>query len=387
MGILLLSIIALLFLYKLDNFKQKWFYISEVLIILGFSFAFFMKNSVYIRKYILIFDSVKMSWEVFLFFISVLFSYFIGYFFTRKIVFVFKVGFGNYKKTRVILLYYFFSFLSFLGFVHNLSATNLGLLFVNPRLYEHLFGRNVIFNYLYFLNVPALIIYIFAKKHLGINIKGSFVINLFLLFESFFHGIKFTISDTFIQPFLFLNLLEKSKNKKRMLFWNILFFLTFFVILLLFFVSVRGGVWGIINYYISNFYNFSYYIENNKLVFSLPLRLLVPREFFRYINFNKFESVGSTGFILNLKYNTYTAFLNLYNIFWYVGPLLFIPFLMILISSLEKIRNNMFYCFLLDIMLYCSIYMFFSWQFTKFKYIYYIILLFFADYISRDKKG
>lgn len=73
----------------------------------------------------------------------------------------------NYNLRKIKILYYSFVILTMIGFCINLSRVigNMGLLFVSPREYEELFGASSLINYLYFLNIPALCLFVLLNHH------------------------------------------------------------------------------------------------------------------------------------------------------------------------------------------------------------------------------
>lgn len=69
----------------------------------------------------------------------------------------------NYNLNKLIGLYYILAFITLFATIVNLSHVNFSfsLLLVSPREYELLFGKSTFLNYLYFLNIPSICIYIY----------------------------------------------------------------------------------------------------------------------------------------------------------------------------------------------------------------------------------
>ncbi|RDI90811.1 hypothetical protein Ob7_07060 [Thermosipho africanus Ob7] len=388
MSYLIILLIISYFVYSLDKYSKKIFSISVILILSQFTFSYVFYNSEINRKWIFIYDKPKMSWSFLIFFLLFIFGILWGYYFQEKVKFVFSflpARSLKYSKFKLKLMYYFLAILSILAFSIAISGVNINFLVVSSRLYEQQFGRSTLINYLYFLNVVAIILSVYYRYLFQKRIKYSKIINILLIFISFFHGIKFTIFDTFLYPIIFSYVVNDDlKTIKDFITRYIIVLIFLFIAIVLFFIFVRGnGVAGIYNYFFSSVYNYFYNIETRPFQFVNPLRLFIPREF--NLNF-KFEIWGIYGYSLNDSYNTYTGFSMLYSIFNIFYPFIYFPYLLLLIKNFYlKKESGLLNSFLLTYLLYCNLMMFFSWQFTKSKYIYYIFVVFIIDIFSRKR--
>jgi hypothetical protein len=84
--------------------------------------------------------------------------------------------------------------------------------------------------------------------------------------------------------------------------------------------------------------------------------------------------MNPVGFILNPKYNMPTGILIMYESLNFLG-LIFIPLFLMLISKflMRNKRKNIVFMFTNTIFHYCLLFLFWSWSFTKLKYIYYVL--------------
>jgi hypothetical protein len=292
--------------------------------------------------------------------------------FTKKIA-----NFHDYNYEKLLFLYYFFTFLALCATVINLSHVHytFSLLLISPREYEMLFGRSTFINYLYFLNVPALCIYIYITNILNKTFKFSTILNILLILISLFHGVKFTVFDSIIIPFLFFNYVSNKGLSMKKAAIIIISLATFYY---LFSTFIRGGESGFINqmlsYILPNYYNLAYSIETVPFQWD-GLNSIMPDKLPNI--FTNFYKYGPEGFILNDKYNMQTAYISYYRFAWMFGPLLFLGIITLVRRYLlNKTTNTLFDMFLLTLIDYCLLFTFFFNAFVKTKYIYYIVIFF-----------
>jgi len=201
----------------------------------------------------------------------------------------------------------FIAFISLFATVKNtLDAGNPMMLFVDSRAWEFSFGRNVIFNYLYFLHLFSLVLFgILIGKGKGRILDKILVV--LLIASSFFHGIKFTIIHAFLfYCFSYMIVTgEIISNKVKLIAASL------FVVLISFFVFARGGgVQGFIDYVTSPVVNSLYVINEHEFYEISSLSVFNPLSF---VPFDRIQSrllAGELpylkpmqGFYLNDKYN------------------------------------------------------------------------------------
>lgn len=288
---------------------------------------------------------------------------------------------------RATIIYYVLSSVATIAFVTNLSNVNfdIGLLFLNPRIYEEIFGKSTGVNYLYFLNVPALCISIYLRQKLK-RPHAAGIIDAILIFMSFFHGIKFTVFDTFLLPALFY--FHCSRQPRRALF---VLGLTVFVLLcfyLAFSVGVRGFLddegplfSAILNYILPNFYNLAYSIQVQPIQFD-PISILIPDKVPNPLL--PILSPGEYGFILNDRFNMATAYANIYAILPPFSWLLFAPLLVRFryrVILLKRRTQKLHWVFIAAYIDFCIFFVWYFYAFNKTKYVYYVIVMVTIGYI------
>ncbi len=294
----------------------------------------------------------------------------------------------TYFESRLILAFYVLSLLSISAFLINFSRVDFSysMLVLNPREYEYTFGSSIFWNYLYFLNIPAICSYIFIRvKYNRLNSKINLVLVFILLIVSFFHGIKFTVFDTFIFPVFFYYYVSLKPIKFKNIF---LISLVLFAFYLSFSYLVRGSggspIEQLISYVLPNYYNLAYSIQENKLQWS-GLSLFLPDKIPDI--FSQLYKYGPTGFALNEKFNMQTAYSNYYSFANMFGPLIFlsiVTFVRFLFRN--KFRKGIFQAFLLAYIDYCFLFVFFFHAFNKTKYVYYLAILFFIHILTKKHK-
>lgn len=211
----------------------------------------------------------------------------------------------NFYQLKIIAR--FIALISLFATVKNLlGAGNPLMLFTDARAWEFAFGRNVIFNYLYFLHVLALVLFgVVIGRSKGSKLDKLLVI--LLLFSSFLHGIKFTILHAFLF-FTFAYLLATGEviSYKIKLMAGLLF-----SVLISFFLFARGGGGeGFLAYILSASVNSLYYINNFEFYNISSPSIFNPLSF---LPIDKFSTrlfsgpaptdMSNAGFLLNDKYN------------------------------------------------------------------------------------
>jgi oligosaccharide repeat unit polymerase len=302
---------------------------------------------------------------------------------------------SEYSTQFISFSFYVTAVLSILAFLVNyirvLSIGGIEVLFINPRLYELTFGANSVINYIYFLNVPSLI-FLLLKKRYGYIKKIDLLIALVLVLISIFHGIKFTIFDTVIIPALF-SILSLNKSNKINLSKYFKLFTPMIGVFLVFNQFVRGSsgklTEAFLGYILPSYVNLLYSVSIEPVSFNFVLKLFWP-SLIQY-PLTDISIMNPVGFMLNPKYNMPTGILIMYETFNYLG-LIFIPLILMLISKflMKNRHKNIVYMFTNTMFHYCLLFLFWSWSFTKIKYIYYVVFFilwsFSHSVITRSKK-
>lgn len=270
-----------------------------------FSFSIAIDGNFYgFWDYLYIYDKVENSKKIIYYWFVIFFSYTV--FFILLSNKINKLSFYNGSLKHIRMYAYIFSVISLIAAIYNfMGAGNLTLMFTNARLWEANFGRNVVFNYLFFLHLLALVLFgilIGLKKGRRLDV---FMVIL-LLFSSIFHGIKFTILHAFLF-FYFSYLLTRGEKLSSHTYYFAFFLLS---LLLVFFIFIRGGgIEGLLNYIASASINSMYIINNYEFYEISSYKIFNP---FTFIPFEKFESrllsnslsqQSLVGFLLNDKYN------------------------------------------------------------------------------------
>jgi len=387
---IVISLFVLSIVYFFDRHTKKIHFFTISLMYLPFSIAYEFKD-IELFSVFFVFEKPKMEAVFYTLYgvlsLSIIAAMFLSSYVPYKpVVECYRIYFR--RKKRIAFLYYSLALISVISFLINFQSVGFSptTLFINPREYEHEFGSNFAVNYLYFLNVPAICLYIFYKKVTGLQLKFGILINCVLIVVSFFHGIKFTIFDTLLIPSFFAYILyyqEKIEWKK---------ILIFFMLLALVFVGfmelVRGGtssiVVNLVSYILPNYYNFVYSVEQEIIQFNFVFPLLFPDKI--PDPFTEYSHVGPTGFLLNDKYNMYTGLFSLYSAFNIFGILILIPCIYVLNKILIlRSGGSLFALFLATIFSFCLFFMFYFWAFTKTKYWYYLFVFLLVDIFLRIK--
>ncbi len=300
----------------------------------------------------------------------------------------------SFLISRTKVIYYFLAVVSLLSFLVNLSNVNFSveLLFVNPRVYEESFGRNTIFNYLYFLNIPALCISIYLRQQ-ELKPRAAGILDSSLLVISLFHGIKFTVFDTVLLPALFY--FHCNKNPRialRMLGFSLSILLVFYLI---FSTGVRGFsdsdesplYYSILNYILPNYYNFAYVIQQQPLQFE-PFALVLPDKIPN--PFLSILSPGQYGFLLNDRFNMATAYSEIYAALPPFSWLIVIPIIVRLrlkVMQLKQLTQAINWIFIAAYIDFCLFFFWYFYAFTKTKYVYYVFVMILIGYMIHGRQS
>lgn len=219
---------------------------------------------------------------------------------------------------RLIRVGYFFLIVSFSALLLNLNRTGgIALMFIEPRLYELTFGQSVFLNYLYFLHLPAAILFVVGY----ISSRNSFYLLLVLvcMIFSLFHGIKFTIIHAFIYPALIFWIYSSYKFNK----FIILSALSLVAVIVTYFNEVRGNIDDLLGYLTSSSMNAIFLLTKGNLVINSPFGVIFPDVgfFLQRLLDRVFAVPIETSlydpFVLNAKYNLVPA--------WYSSSLIGLP--------------------------------------------------------------
>lgn len=294
----------------------------------------------------------------------------------------------NYDTDKMAKIYYYFAFFSITAFTINLMRVilngGLGMIFINPREYEATFGANFLINYLYFLNVPALCLYLYLRN-LNVKLKFGIIINIVLVIISFFHGIKFTIFDTILYPTIFYYLLRKNSSIKPIA----IVFSILISIFILFSIFVRGGtdkspLLSVASYIFPNYYNLAYNIEQSPVQFGQITSLFLPDKIPNPTDEIAFGNPVS-GFALNESYNMYTSLITLFYAFNYFGPLFYLVIFIIQYYYYLKKNQSILSLFISTYFYFCLIFSFYFYAYTKFKNVYYVLVFILIHHICKYK--
>jgi oligosaccharide repeat unit polymerase len=389
----MLTIVTILlapFLFYFDKTRHKLFFFIVFLFLMCMGISYDTIDSQFNQKEVFENGKPKMGFEFWVIYFETLIAFFLFY------IIIFKSEVNQdlheedqYDLNKLKKVFYLLTTLSLLAFCYNMihvfRTLSLGAMILNPRLYEKVFGSSTLINYLYFLNIPALCLstYLTFKN---VKIKYKLLLNILLIAVSFFHGIKFTIFDTILLPALFLFIYKKQFSFKP------IFIITIALIsvYLLFNSLVRGNIQGyssidqVLSYVTPNFYNFFYSIEKTPEQFSFISNLLLPDKFPKL--FSELTYEGTSGFVLNEKYNMQTILSDFYFAFSIFAPFLFLPFLMAALYFYRLANKNLLFHFITVFFIYCLLFSFFFYAFTKTKYLYFIFIFFVIHKYTLNKK-
>jgi hypothetical protein len=323
--------------------------------------------------------------------IALLLSNILVYFFYNRDVY--EIPQKNYSNKKLKRAFYILSFLTFAGLAANLinvfrSGFTVELLVLNPREYEELFGFNVLLNYLYFLNIPAILVYIYVVKVHETKVPFGKILVFFLIAISGFHGIKYTIFDSILIPGFFYLLISKDTKLKYMA----MVFGLLIGIYSVFSSYVRGGYYesGLLNfvsYIIPNYLNMFYNIETYQTQFTPFYNLFLPDKIQGLIppELQLNPGVNST-YSINPSYNMYTSLDFLYTDFNLLGPLFFIVIVGVAILLYNNKYKNIIIVYLLADIVYNFNMSFYTYSYIKIKYFYYIGIFVIVHLLCQEKK-
>lgn len=373
---ILFGIIFSILYWIFDPTSKKIFAVPLIIFVLFYSISFDVIDNPEIEQNVFEYFKLKLTIRSYLFYFITLISFLISLVLLGKRSYYFNYSEQHYKLSRLKWLYYIFATLSLLGFFINISRVigNMGLIFIAPRMYEEQFGASSIINYLYFLNVPAicLSIYLSFKK---CSVRFSRIINVFLIFISFFHGIKFTIFDTLFIPAIFYYLLYDRVPMKKI----VVVCLSGIAVFFIFSLFVRGAterspIIAFICYIIPNYYNLEYYIETFTCNFGDFMRLITPEKVPSITSVLSNIEMPPDGFIFNPAYNMTTSLSTLYNTFNILGPLFYIIIFQVQFWAYKNRHKSLVVLFLITYMTYCLLFSFYFYPYIKLKNVYYLIV-------------
>jgi hypothetical protein len=336
----------------------------------------------------------QLSWKSWFWLSIIIFSYPIAFLLNRYIIESRELPIGvsqlshtvidSYSSHRIGLMFYALSLISIFAFILNFQRVGFsaGMMFASPRKYEALFGQYWYINYLYFLHVPALILYS-LRIYLKNNRFFDHGIAIILVLISAFHGIKYTVFDAVFFPIAFYIGLVGFKKIRKLFYAAILLFLGFFT---LFSYFVRGAdgegidvALAFLNYLIPNYYNLFYVLEFNPFPMTSPVEL-----FFAYASGPLSDNTLNPGFILNYKYNMLTGSATLIGAMSVFG---FVIFYALFNTVFIAIRNSSLTLLYVKAYILISYLMFFYSYYigSKYKYIYFLLVFFALDLLLRER--
>jgi hypothetical protein len=291
-----------------------------------------------------------------------------------------------YNNSRLKFLFYLMSFISLLGTSINLTHINFSfeLLFINPREYELLYGSSTFVNYMCFLSPLIICIFLYLRQK-KIKLPYSNILILLLLVGSLLHGVKFTVFDTVLIPFIFYYYLNKTKVSYKL---PIILFLFLLIFYLLFSTFIRGGDGmspfdQVLSYVIPNYINLAYSLNLQNFQWD-GLSILTPDKLPGILD--QFYIITEDGFVLNEGYNMLTGYINYFRFAWFFGPLLFLLPVVFLRRYLINVASynilNLFYISIID---YCLLFVFFFHAFVKTKYWYLVFIISLIHFFSKKK--
>lgn len=295
-----------------------------------------------------------------------------------------KYSLPDYQK-KFVRLGLFFLLTSSFALALNLSRTGgIALMFIEPRLYEMTFGESVILNYLYFLHLPAAIL--FSIAYLSSRNTIYLLLTLISITFSIFHGIKYTIIHAFIYPGLIFWIYSGYRINKHV----ILGMLAFVAIILIYFSEVRGGqMQGLLGYVTSPSVNALYLLTKEDIIVNSPFGVVIPDFgfFFQKVADRllgmPMEISSYDSFVLNEKYNLLPA--------WYSASLVGLPshvvvigLLAILIKLIRKRYEPNVGRSVIEAHIYFTLLLSFTgWALFSLKMIYVITILLFCFPLKR----
>jgi hypothetical protein len=291
-----------------------------------------------------------------------------------------------YNLRRIKFCFYGTSFLSIIGSLINMGHVNysFGLMLINPREYELMFGASTFINYLYFLSPISICLFIYLK-HFDQKIRFSNSLITLLFLSSFLHGVKFTVFDTVLIPSFFYYFIKNRKVSIRI---PLLVFVLLLAFYLAFSTFIRGGdglspIEQVISYIIPNYVNLAYSL-NEKWFQWQGFQIYLPDKLPSF--FDNYYQIAEEGFVLNDAYNMQTAYINYFRFAWYWGPILFLIQIVYLRRILiNKLNKDLFNIFLVSMIDFCLLFVFFFHAFIKTKYWYLVAVIFLIHFFTKTK--
>lgn len=375
------SIICLYLAYRFDTSEGKFYFIvsSPTFIFLSIFPAY--THTLEFQE-LLVLENYTMGYKTWFWAVVLVISYPVAFLFSNVNVKLINYRPYYYAPQKLNTLFYTFSLLSCTALIVNLSNVNfnVNLLFTQPRAYEELFGKYWFVNYIYFLHIPALVLFV-CKTRAGLFYKKDALIVLFLIFGSTLHGIKYTVFDLVFFPLIFYVVVGGFKRVRIYFYVSVIFFILFFAAFSYF---VRGNygefdLFAIKKYILPNYLNLFYALEKDSIPFSFPYKAVLG-----FIPSFPIESNLEGGFLLNEKYNMSTGFKVLIETMSIFGALVFYSITLTLLKCLN--RANIFQAFVMALILFSFLMMFYSYYIgSKFKYIFLIIVFYCIERYCRRK--
>ncbi|RUO59635.1 oligosaccharide repeat unit polymerase [Pseudidiomarina marina] len=373
---------------------------GKVLFIFSAPFVFFLGlfpahflTGIGAEKGWLALDSYTLTWRSWLWLTIISLSYSLAFLMTRYLVESRGEAVGQhrlstslintYSPAKIKLFFYLLSVLAFTAFLLNFSRVgfSVAMMFTAPRKYEVLFGQYWYINYLYFLHVPALIMYA-LRIYIGNNKFFDHIIAIGLVLISAFHGIKYTVFDALFFPLTFYIALVGFEKIRGVFYFSVLLFLSFFTVFSFF---VRGSdsegldlALAFLNYLIPNYYNLFYQLELNTFPMTLSIDI-----FFGHLSGIFAEHRLAGGFILNEKYNMITGAATVLASLSIFGFVIFYTLFNTIYISIRKSSITLLY--LKSYILISYLMFFYSYYIgSKYKYIYFFLVFIILDILLRN---
>jgi len=284
---------------------------------------------------------------------------------------------------------YFLCFLSLIAaFINTTRAGEISMLLGSPRDWERMFGSNVFLNYLYFLHLPALVMFALILGR-GYGKKYDWFAVVCLVLVTVLHGIKFTI----LHGFLFFIFAYYISNQEKI---SKVFYIggvVLFILLLLSFLFIRGGgMEGFLGYISSSSVNSIYVINKLPLIdvgnigsFSPFSLSSFEKAYYRFQGEFPPNPSHQKTFMLNDKFNLQNA-ITLVGFGFGFGFIVVSAFLALGINYLrQSVLTKGYEIFMLVILMDTAFFMFTAWEFFKTKLWFGFFVLLFMDTLARRK--
>lgn len=315
----------------------------------------------------------------------------------------------SHEKIGVYKIIHVFSFLGLIGFANNLiNIIRAGGLSVIAELglrdSERIFGQSTIINYLYFLNPLAFVLSISFLTRYGANNRIR-LIAIITFLTLFFHGTRSTIIYPFIMAALSYMLLTDKKIKLIQIIGGCLFFVIGFQLVTIGrnfpYMPSDATLFEILTYRIEDIFLYFTPAYSNLQAEIINLKSLrYGEESFQFIN-GLFSFITGTKdgientrfdseqfYLVHESFNTGTFLRENYRDFGFGGVFFFSLFYGILASFFyfnlllyPTIKNVISYSIICIMLLVC----FFSNQFFKIQYWYWVVILFISFSIQEKR--